>query len=408
MKAKQENSGLEIALPPLFTPSFFWLLGAQFLQGLGYASMMLLPVYLAFLGASRSEIGVVMGTAAVASLLSMPVVAWALDVLGRRLSLVLGTSLVALAMASIYFVRDVGPEIYGVRLVFGLGAGIIFPGYFAFASDIIPAHRRTEGFAVFGIAGLLPLMVNPVSARLGIDPAGLRTFYPWLGGLVLLSLVLMLRVPESSRKAAPRSVFSGDLLRELCRRRLAPVWLATVVFAGFFSVFAAFATVAAEQRGIGAARDIWLSYALAAVVVRLVGAKLPDKVGPSNIVAPALASYATAMLLLADASTEMSFLAAGAFAGLGHGYCFPVLSAQVVSRIPDSMRGGGLTTFTALWSFASLIAAPSFGKVADLMGDCVMFCLSALVAVVALLPWCALEHFWGKSEALEHEPEAGA
>ena len=344
-----------------------------------------------------------MGTAAVASLLAMPVVAWALDVMGRRPSLIVGTCLAAAAMASIFFVRDIGPEIFGVRLLFGFGAGIIFPGYFAFASDIVPEHRRTEGFAIFGIAGLLPLMVNPLSGELGITPEGLRTFYPVLGCLVLGSLVFLLRVPEPSRKAPPRSVFSKELLRALTRARLSPVWLATAIFAGFFSIFAAFATVAAEQRGVSVARDLWLSYSLCAVSVRLFGAKLPDRLGPANIVAPALASYASAMVLLAGATTDAGFMVAGGLAGLGHGYCFPVLSAQVVSRIPDSMRGGGLTTFTALWSLASLVAAPLFGRISDSQGDAVMFSLAAVIAVVvgtlaqSYLPMLGLD--WGRPPA---------
>ena len=156
-----------------------------------------------------------------------------------------------------------------------------------------------------------------------------------------------------------------------------------------------FATVAAERRGLTQPASVWLTYASGAVVVRLFGGKLPDRVGNHNLVVPALASYSAASLLLAEASSPFMFMIVGLLAGVGHGYCFPVLTAQVVSRVDNSYRGTALTMFTALWALAELLVSPLLGKVADARGDAAMFTLLGLAATLSLALWVVAEHRWG-------------
>ena len=50
---------------------------------------------------------------------------------------------------------------------------------------------------------------------------------------------------------------------------------------------------------------------------------------------------------------------------MSHGYCFPVLISQVISRMPDSQRGYSMATFTGLWELASLASPPIFGMIAE-------------------------------------------
>lgn len=382
-------------MPPLLTRDFGLLVTGHFLQALGFASMPLLPLYLEHLGASRTEIGAVMATGNLGGLLLRPFVGWALDALGRKPTLVAGTLCVAAGMLLLGLVRSIGPVIYLDRLIFGIGAGTLFTGYFTFASDLIPARRRTEGIALFGVSGLVPLAVNPFTDRLGLAPADLRWFFPLLGLLVLASLLALRPLREPARPPSAEPLTAGAVARALLHRSAWPVWVATTVFAGLVGVFMAFATVTAEARGIAEARSIWLTYALGAVSVRVVGARLPDRLGPSNLVAPAVAAYVGAVLLVAGSESAGGMLAAGALAGLGHGYCFPILTGQVVDRMPERLRGSALAMFTALWELAALALTPAFGAVADVRGDAVMFSLCALFALVGLAIWAPLEHRLG-------------
>jgi predicted MFS family arabinose efflux permease len=378
----------------LITRDFVLLVIAHFLQALGYSSMLLLPLYLEHLGASRTAIGAIMATAAVSGLVTRPAVGWALDTLGRKPTLVTGTILLVAGMLLIAPVDRIGPLIYFQRTVLGVGIGILFAGYFTFAADLVPASRRTEGLALFGISGLAPLLVNPLADRIGIEPPSLRWFFPVVGLFIALSLLALAPLPEPrGERREGRSMRLA--LVALRQRPLWPVWFATVAFSTLVAVFMTFATVAAEARGVERAPSLWLSYALGAIAVRLFGARLPDRIGPSNLVAPALGAYVIAMLLASSAASFGDFLMAALLAGIGHGYAFPVLTSQVVSRCPESFRGSALALFTGLWLAAELVGSPGFGAVSDRHGDGVMFIAAATTGIVSLALWLLLEHRFG-------------
>ena len=373
-------------------------MASQFLQALGYSSAPLLPLYLEHLEANRAQIGMIMSAAAIGGLLFRPVVGWALDTLGRKPTLVVGTVIVSAMMIGVIGVVDIGPYVYINRAIYGIGIGALFSGYFAFAADIVPDSRRTEGIALFGVAGLAPLAFNPMLGELGVAPEDMRWFFAAVGVAIALSLIFLLQVPEPKVDPNRKPVRLGDVVRALTHPTVLPVWLATIIFSGLVALYFTFASVAAENRGIESATAMWMTYAIGAIAIRLFGARLPDRIGTSNLVAPALGVYCVSYLLSAGGTTQVHFLVAGGLAGLGHGYCFPVLLSQVVTRMPERLRGVGTATFTALWDVSSITLAPAFGLVADARGDGVMFTLAVLCAVVGLALWAVLEQLLGRRD----------
>lgn len=384
---------------PLVTRNFVLLLCGHFLQGLGYASAPLLPLYLVHLGASRTEIGIIVATASVSGLLFRPLVGWALDGVGRKPTLVVGTLLLVIAMLCIGAVTEVGWFIYAVRLLYGVGIGALFSGYFTLAADLVPTGRRTEGLALFGVSGLLPLAVNPVVGELGLAPSQLRWVFPAIGGMVALSLAALFAVREPWRPSKGNAVGFGAMFRGIVIRRLWPTWVATIALAGLASGFLAFATVSAASRGINRPAALWWAYVAAATIVRVLGGRLPDSLGPRNLIAPAIGSYVAAMVVVAGAESAPGFLAAGMLAGLGHGYAFPVLVSQVATRAGNLVRGSAMAMFTALWEVGALATAPLLGAMADHYDDATMFAAAAVAACAILALWVGMEHFLGERRA---------
>jgi MFS family permease len=381
--------------PPLFTRYFLLLVVGHFLQALGWASSILLPLYLDHLEATRTEIGAIMAAGSIGGLLFRPVVAWSLDTLGRKPTLVAGTLVLATAVALVFFVREVGWFAYAQRFLYGIGVGALFTGYFTFAVDYIPVERRTEGIALFGVSGLLPLALSPIVDGIGLQGEALLYVFPAASLGILASLLALAPVPESRRQPPPEPVRLRPVLRALRQPPLRPVWLAAVVFSCLVATFMTFATVVAEGRGMARPTHLWVAYAAGAIGIRVFGGRLPDRIGPANLIAPALALYVAASLLVAASWSASGFIVAGGLAGLGHGYCFPVLTSQVVTRSPEHLRGTGLTMFTSLWELSALLLTPLFGRVADLFDDATMFSLLALSGVLVLAFWVRLEHRHG-------------
>ena len=265
--------------------------------------MVLLPLYLDHLGGSRAAIGAVVAVARIGGLLSRPIVGWSLDTLGRRPTLVTGTVFIVVGMLMIYPVTSVGPLVYASRVVFGIGIGACFAGYFTFAADLIPTSRRTEGLALFGVSGLLPMALMPLAEGAGVAPPDIRWFLPLTGLIVAASLIALVRVPDRSRDGHHEPFRITNVAKAALQRPMWSVWLASIVFSAMVVMFLAFASVTAGRRGIAQPSALWLTYSLGAVAARVFGARLPDRVGTSNMVAPAIGVYVGAAILLANAQT---------------------------------------------------------------------------------------------------------
>ncbi|TVR02516.1 MAG: MFS transporter [Deltaproteobacteria bacterium] len=390
-------------MPRLFTPRFWLLLAGQFLQNLSFASLPLVPLLLLHLGATRTEIGTLMAAGGIGAVASRPLVGWALDTIGRRPVLHTATLLSAATIAWLAWIPSLGPALWLNRILFGAAMGAAATAWFTLAIDGMPSQRRTEGIALFGIAGLAGLIVNPIAGELGLGGGDVQRIFPWVALVVALSILPVLLVKDPAKPPpnhdAERRPPPGPaaLVRALLHPRLAPVWIATLVFAAIFSAILYFGAVAAETRNVPKPTWLWFTYAGGAITVRLLGARLPDRIGPHNLVAPSLGLYAVALLLAAHAHSTSTFLAAGLLGGLAHGTFFPCAASLAIGRMPDDMRGTALATFTALLEMASFIAAPVFGWIADLQDDATMFTTAAAIGFVGIAAWTLLENAVSKS-----------
>ena len=210
------------AEPPLLTGPFVALMYAPFLQGLGYASMVLLPVYLDFLGATRGQVGLFMAAGSVGGLLSRPGVGWALDRFRREHVLLVGTAILAIGVASIGWIDRLEPLLWVSRFLVGIGSGVRFTGDFTMAGDLIPVSRRTEGIALFGVSGLLPLAANALVGRIGIEPSALAGIYPIVATLLAGLVLFLIPLSEPPRDPSVPPVPLRETLRALGTRKLWP------------------------------------------------------------------------------------------------------------------------------------------------------------------------------------------
>src|SRR5262249_55132109 len=121
-------------------------------------------------------------------------------------------------------------------------------------------------------------------------------------------------------------------------------------------------------------------------ILRLGFAWVPERVGPKRALLPALATLAVGYVLLAFTATPLAIAVAGACAGLGHGFTFPILSGLVVTRARVAERGAATAIFTAPFDAGALVGGPLLGAVIRESGYTAMFLTAAaLVTIGAVL-----------------------
>jgi len=365
---------------PLVTAPFALSFAANMLQGFAFNLYLHLPGFLMELGAGEVQIGVISGVTAATAIAAKPAVGHVMDAHGRRIVIVAGGILNVLVCALYLTVTRLGPWLYLVRIGHGIAEAMLFAALFTHAADLLPASRRTEGIALFGVSGLLPMSISGVLGDVILARAGYAQLFVASVAFALASLLCSLALRDQPQ--GDDDLPARGFLAAMTQRDLVPLWLLTAVFATALAAHFTFLKTFVLETGVGSVGLFFTAYSGAAILLRLLFAWVPERVGPKRALFPALGALALGFVLLALAGHSRTIAVAGAFAGLGHGFTFPILSGMVVQRARFAERGAAMSLFTALFDGGVLVGGPAFGAVILLAGYPAMFSTAAAVVLV--------------------------
>ncbi len=370
-----------MAAEKLFTRPFVFCSLANFAQCLAFNLFLHLPGYLRDLGADELGIGWIFGVASIAAIVVRPPIGRVMDQRGRRIVILTGGVLNVLVCGFYLSVTGIGPWVYTVRILHGLSEALLFTSLFTYAADLVPASRRTEGLALFGVSGMLPIAIAGLLGDAILTGADYGALFRWAIGFAAASLLLSLPLHDHA-PSAPGSVPSRGFRAALTQADLLPLWWIGTIFAVSIASAFAFLKTFVESSGIGSVGGFFAAYSGAALTLRLLFAWLPDRVGAKRLLFPALAALALGFLVLAGAADARDVVLAGLLCGLGHGYTFPILFGLVVTRASDADRGSAIAIFTALFDLGLVLGAPLFGWISRSAGYSPMYTTAAGVIVV--------------------------
>jgi MFS family permease len=361
----------------LLTRPFLLCAAANFLQSLAFNLYLHLPGFLHENGAGEVEIGVLSATTAIAAIAVRPPLGALLD-RGRRVRIVWAAAALDVVVCALHLLVDsIGPAIYAIRALHGFAEAALFTTLFTIAADWVPASRRTEGLALYSASGMLPIAIGGVLGDAILTGGSYDGLFVVSAGLAAASLVCSLGLSERPRTAAADAEPSRGFAAALAQRDLAPLWMIGTVFgialAGVFTFVKRYA-METEFASVGA---FFTAYAGTAIVVRLVGGSVPDRVGPRRLLPVALATLVVGIALLALARSPLEVLGSGVLCGVGHGFAYPMLSSLVVTRARESERGAAISILTALPDVGALFGAPIAGWILEATGFSTMFAVSA-------------------------------
>jgi MFS family permease len=376
-----------MAVSAILTPAFLMVSAANFLFFTGLAAFVLLPLHLRQLGASDSQLGLIMGCYSLTAIVAQPLLGAWVDRGGRRAFLVSGailTAVVAMAFAAL-------PQALGwfplLRALQGLAFSVFFIANFAIVVDLAPPDRRSQALGIFGISGLLSGAVGPVLGELLAQAAGFRALFLGAAALPFLAAGISTRldVPAPQRPAAAEGL-SGLVWGILTAPRL-PLALGAAFGLGQGVMFTFFPTYAVDL-GVRWVGLFAVAYSAAALLMRTTAGGLADTVGRRAVIIPAMALQAGATLLLAGLGLLTRALGvpaapllalAGFLAGAAHGLLYPALTALVVDVTPPDRRGRVVGVFMAFILLGQAGGAAGFGPLAHGLGYGGMFTVLGVV-----------------------------
>jgi MFS family permease len=377
----------------LFTASFVLCSISNLLQGLGFNLFLHLPGFLDELGASKVMIGFLFGLASVVGVLVRPPIGRWMDIRGRR-SVVLWGCLLNVGVCLGYLAVDrVGPLLVAIRVVHGVSAAMLFTALFTLAADWVPASRRTEGLALFGVTGILSISLGGVLGDLILE----RTNYVGLFQAALVfgmgAWLCALFLRDRLRSGSLDGPKPGGFAAALRQADLLPLWWIGAIFATALASIFGFLKLFVQDTGLGSVGGFFTAYAVAATVMRVAFGWVPDRVGPKRALFPSLVALAVGFAMLAGADSARDVIGAGVLCGLGHGYSFPILYGMVVTRASEEDRGSAMAIYTALFDAGVVVGGPLFGLVIAGEGYAAAYLGAACLLAVGTLVFAA----WDRS-----------
>jgi MFS family permease len=370
---------------PVWSRAFALAWIANFMHSTGLHIYVHWPGWLEQRGAGEVLIGVLVAVMAIAAILARPLLGRMMDTRGRKLVIVVG-GLLHVVTPALYLLIDVFPNggwaaVVGVRVVHGFAQAAMFSVLFTVAVDLVPASRRAEGIALFGVSGMIPMAVGGLLGDWVIVDGDYRMLFVVSGGCALAGLLLSLPLPETRRGGPSRSFFAALVAPEL-----RPLWFVGASFAmGLAAYFVFLKTYLLEAPQLGTMGMFFTTYAVSAVLLRVLFSWVPERLGLIRVLIPSLLAGAAGLGLIAMASTELHLIGAAVLCGIGHGFAFPIISALVVTRAQPEERGSAIALFTAMFDLGVLLGGPSFGISASLAGYPTTFAIAAGVVGVATL-----------------------
>jgi MFS family permease len=217
------------------------------------------------------------------------------------------------------------------------------------------------------------IAVGPLLGEWLADDHGFHSVWYAAGGCALVAAVLGLGTQGHHGGPVARPE------RLLHRAALGPglvLLLGLVPFVGFGT----FIELYGEDIGLEDVGPVFAAYAVSVLLIRILGARLPDRLGWRVASSIAVISVGSGALLLAAwASVAAVWIAAFSMA-IGMSLLFPALFSAAVAGVPEEQRSQAVGTFSLFFDLANGLGAPVLGLVVALSSYRGGFLAAAVIA----------------------------
>ncbi|MEM1311699.1 MAG: MFS transporter [Cyanobacteria bacterium P01_H01_bin.153] len=396
-----------------FSPALRWNLGILFAAGLcfwaGLAGLLpTLPLFIETLGATGSQIGVVMASFAVGLLVARPWLARLADEQGRKLVLLIGITAIAIAPFLYLLALFLPPlewqfiwgervlRVNGVLLLLmafrafhGLSIAAFVVAYSALIVDISPPAKRGELIGYMSLVNPIGMALGPALGGFLLTWSNFATAFIAMGVLGILGVVCVTQVqetyepvPRDRSSAAPRPLFWRLLLTPRVRTPAFMLLLVGLAFGTLSTFVPLFVRETEIDLNVGL---IYTASALASFIIRLLVGRASDRLGRGRFITAGLLMYTLSMLAFWQAESAATFLLAGLIQGGAAGTLIPMVAAMMGDRSTANERGKVFGLVMVGFDVGIALAGPVFGTFADWVSYRGSFGLAGLMTFIGLL-----------------------
>ena len=341
----------------LFLTLFFVMLGfGIIIPNLAY--------YAKDIGATTTEIAILMSIYSGMQLLFAPIWGRLSDKHGRKPAILLGLLGNAAALIGFGLAKDY-VWLFTARSAAGIASAAVLPSVMAYVADVTTAEERGRGMGLMGAAMGLGFILGPAIG--GIMGSHDMPFFV-AGGLSLLTfLFALILLPESLQKGltgeahedrhewvSPREIFRQTTLKSPLTPLFLVAFFSTFSFSGLEMIFPLFIE---KGWNYGEREMGWMFMVMGAIVVPLQGGVLGtliNKFGERRIILTGLLLNALGMALLLAAYSFASLTLYLTIAGIGNQLIRPT-NTSWISKQTQIGQGAAIGIMDAFLSLGRIL-----------------------------------------------------
>ncbi len=402
-----------------------------------------LPLYIKGpLHGNGLSVGLGVGAFAVGAVLLRPYAGKIGDRTGRRWLVIGGALVVSVSVAGYGLIDSLGWLVFA-RLVTGLGEAAFFVGAATMITDLAPPERRGEALSYWSTAVYGGLAFGPALGELVLGKDRYVATWLVASGLAFVAAMVGFTLTETATSlqpgaAAARAISAtrdgeahadatmktgaaaagatsatrdGEAHADATMKTGAAVVGATsathdgeahadatmksalihpaavrpgvVLMLGLIGLagFSAFVSLyARDELGLSGAGVIFVVYGVCILLVRVVGARLPDRLGPIRAGTYALVFGAGGLAVMAVARSVAGLVIGTVIFAFGMSLLYPALLVMALSGAPDSERASVVGTFSSFFDLSQGLGAVLCGAAQQLFGYRAAFATGAVLA----------------------------
>ncbi|OGP97648.1 MAG: hypothetical protein A2Z51_08070 [Deltaproteobacteria bacterium RBG_19FT_COMBO_52_11] len=385
------------------------LAGTIAVMGLGFI-IPLFPIYVSQKGASNFELGLIVSGFTITQFLVQPFFGGLSDRFGRKPFMVGGLACYGLVAFLYVFANDL-PQVFLVRLLHGLGAGMIWPAMSAYIIDHSPMERRGESMGLLAGVEMLGFAVGPLLGGMLYGLGGMSLPFLSCSFLALLAMALIwVSIHEGflERQSMVRSWWERYGFTSL---RLPDVRLLCLI--GFSESFIwgtiiTLLPVMASQMGVQPEKIGWLfsAYFVVFILLQRPVGKWSDRQGRKKPILLGMTVYTIAVVLLSQGGSLLYLVVVLAIAGAGLGIYSPSVRVAIADLSSEDVRGASLGLFFTTRMFGFFLGPNVSGIMADRFGQGFPFLVGAAGLVLGI--WASFSLSPRLSEKMQRLPSGPA
>lgn len=327
-----------------------------------------------------------MGSFAIGLLLFRPMLGRLADERGRKIVLVIGTIVAAIAPFG-YLATQSIPLLILVRIFHGISIAAFATGYSALIADFAPTETRGQIIGYMSLTTPLGLAIGPALGGYLEATSGYGILFllsAELGFFALLGIIQVTNPPVQTQEQGEGE--DRNFWQILASPRVSVPTIVMLLVGLSLGAVDTFVSLFLKSTQVNLNGGLFFTAAaISSFSIRVFAGKASDRFGRGLFITLGIFCYLLALILLWQADSAIIFLLAAIAEGGGVGTLISMMITMMADRSLPQERGQIFAICIAGLDLGIAIAAPILGTVAELVGYRNMFGYSAVLTSVALV-----------------------